>query len=291
VTGIAGAIDLLPTLSRLANVPRVGDKPLDGMDLSPWLLGRAHGGIERRIFSHWAGRVSVRTPQYRLDDRGALFDLGADPGQQTDLTAERPAVAAELRKAVATWRLEMFGSTTANAGAQVATAKDPRVANPDQRPIPVGFPGHARTVLPAGEGRTEGGVRRSNRFPNCTYFTHWTSRDDAMIWDLEVHQSGNYEVALEYACPAADAGSVVELGFRDARLSGRITPAWDPPLLDHQDRVPRQESYMKEFREIRLGSLPLERGSGRLTLRATEIARSQVAEIFQLVLTRQPPSP
>ncbi|HVW37112.1 MAG TPA: sulfatase-like hydrolase/transferase, partial [Pirellulales bacterium] len=37
VTPIAGAIDLLPTLTALAGVPRVGDKPLDGRDLSPLL--------------------------------------------------------------------------------------------------------------------------------------------------------------------------------------------------------------------------------------------------------------
>jgi arylsulfatase A-like enzyme len=38
VTQISGAIDLLPTLTSLAGVPRVGDKPLDGRDLSPLLL-------------------------------------------------------------------------------------------------------------------------------------------------------------------------------------------------------------------------------------------------------------
>lgn len=291
VAGIAGAIDLLPTLAHLANVPSIGSKPLDGMDLSPWLLGHAHAGAERRIFSHWAGRVSVRTQRYRLDDRGALFDLGSDPGQRSDLAAEQPAVAAELRAAVAAWRTEMFGAATATGGAPVATARDPRVANPDPRPIPVGFARQTHTVLPAGEGQTQGGVHRSNRFPNCTYFTHWTSREDSMVWELDVHEAGDFVVEIAYACPPADAGSIVELGFQDARLVGRITPAWDPPLLDQEDRVPRQESYMKKFSQIRLGSIPLARGRGRLTLRATEVAGAQVAEIFQVVLTRKPPAP
>ena len=38
ITRIAGAIDLLPTLTALAGIPRVGDKPLDGRDLTPLLL-------------------------------------------------------------------------------------------------------------------------------------------------------------------------------------------------------------------------------------------------------------
>lgn len=37
VSHIAGAIDFLPTITSLTGVPRVGDKPLDGRDLSPLL--------------------------------------------------------------------------------------------------------------------------------------------------------------------------------------------------------------------------------------------------------------
>src|SRR5438034_9984550 len=35
ISEIAGAIDLLPTLTKLTGVTRVGTKPLDGVDLSP----------------------------------------------------------------------------------------------------------------------------------------------------------------------------------------------------------------------------------------------------------------
>ncbi len=50
VREIAGAIDLLPTLTKLAGVARVGDKPLDGRDLSPLLLGASHDWPDRMIF-------------------------------------------------------------------------------------------------------------------------------------------------------------------------------------------------------------------------------------------------
>lgn len=72
---IAAAIDLLPTLAELCDVPLIGDKPLDGISLAPLLLGEAEELEDRMIFSHWAGRVSVRTQRYRLDHTGKLFDM------------------------------------------------------------------------------------------------------------------------------------------------------------------------------------------------------------------------
>ena len=81
VTQIAGAIDLLPTLTALAGVKRVGDKPLDGLDLSPLLLKQATDWPERMIFSTWSGNVSVRTQTHRLDNAGKVYDMVVDPGQ------------------------------------------------------------------------------------------------------------------------------------------------------------------------------------------------------------------
>ncbi len=289
VTEIAGAIDLLPTLTQLAAVPRVGPKPLDGRDLSPLLTGLAPVWPERMIFSHWAGKIGVRTPRYRLDDRGALFDLPADPGQQTDLAAQRPAVAAQLQQAVTAWRAEMFGAEV-SAGATTRTGGTADRGTTDPRPIPVGYTELPRAVLPAGEGEPHGKVRRSNRFPNSTYFTNWTGSDDTMTWDLDVHQAGDYAVELQYTCPQAEAGSTVELSFNHRPgLTAKIAPAWDPPLLDRQDRVPRQESYMKDFRTLALGTIRLEAGLGPLTLRAMQIAGSQVAEVYLVALELKAP--
>jgi hypothetical protein len=81
------------------------------------------------------------------------------------------------------------------------------------------------------------------------------------------------------------------LSFREAHLESRITTAWDPPLLDHQDRVPRQESYIKDFRPLPLGTLHLSPGRGTLRLRAPKVAGAQVADVFLLTLERSSNQP
>jgi len=79
VTQIAGAIDLMPTITSLAKVKRVGDKPLDGRDLTPLLMKQAIEWSGRTIFSTWAGKVSARTQTHRLDGEGNLYDMIKDP--------------------------------------------------------------------------------------------------------------------------------------------------------------------------------------------------------------------
>src|SRR5689334_17181638 len=93
---IAGAIDLLPTLTALAGIRRAGGRPLDGRDLTPLLLGRAVECPDRLLFAHQNGQVSVRSQRHCLDARGALFDLENDPGQATNIAGLHPALTERL---------------------------------------------------------------------------------------------------------------------------------------------------------------------------------------------------
>jgi hypothetical protein len=85
----------------------------------------------------------------------------------------------------------------------------------------------------------------------------------------------------------ADAGSTIELSFHNSRLSGKVTPGWDPPLYTHQDTLPRSsgESAMKEFRTLVLGEITLQSGRGPLTLRALEIPGNSVMDVRSVTLT------
>jgi arylsulfatase A-like enzyme len=293
VTQISGAIDLLPTLTTLAGVKRVGDKPLDGRDLTPLLMKQATDWPERMIFSHWAGSTSVRTQTHRLDAAGQLYDMTADPGQTTAVNDKQPEIAAKLTAAVKAWRQEMFGASEAQPKAKGGKKKGGEKGgggSVDPRPIPVGYREFPITMLPARDGEPFGGVRRSSSAPNCSYFVNWTSQEDRMVWLLDVQTAGKYEVTIDYTCKVPDAGSTIELSFHDAKLSGKVEPGWDPPLYTHQDTLPRPaaESQMKEFRTLKLGAVTLPAGQGPLILRATEIPGSSVMDVRRVTLTLLP---
>ena len=280
VPQIAAAIDLLPTLADLAGIEVGGVKPLDGLSLKRLLVAATpspDSGLpgaadwpDRQIFSHWNGRISVRTQQYRLDHQGRLFDMIDDPGQWVDIAARQPDVAARLRESVRAWNEEV-------------AAGDSR----DDCPFLIGHPDRDSTQLPARDGIAHGKIQRSNRFPNCSFFTNWTSVDDKITWDAEVLTSGTYEAEIHYTCPAADVGSTIELSFGENRLTGRISEAHDPPLRGGEhDRLPRMESYVKDFKPLKLGTIRLEQGRGMLTLRALDIPGSQAMDFRLMMFTR-----
>ena len=282
VEQVAGAIDLLPTLAEFASIPLISKKPLDGKSLQPLLFNNAKDWKDRYLF-HFAGgrarkggkktgsRVSVRNQRYRLDSSGNLFDMVADPGQERNVAADHSPAAKTMSAAARQFLTELNGSI-----------------GPDERPFPVGFT--KSTQLPARDGKEHGGVERSGRAPNCSFFRHWTSKDDKITWDVEVTKTGDYEAVVYYACPKADLGSTFELSFNGAILEGKVTKANDPPLRGAEnDRTPNRgsESYVKDFKPMTIGTVRLEKGRGELALRAKDIPGSQVMEVRLLFLTGQ----
>ena len=274
VDRIAGAIDLLPTLADLAGIRYGTAHPLDGLSLTPLLdpAGAAAAAWpDRLLVNHWRGQTSIRGQRYRLDAEGRLFDMIADPGQRTDVSARQPAETAALTAARDAWLADVL----------------PQRPDTDDRPFPIGHPGHAYTHLPARDGVGHGGIRRSNRYPNDSYFTNWTSLDDEITWDVEVLTDGLFEVTLYYTCADTDAGARVELRLGEQVLAAQITEPHDPPLIGmEQDRDERIESYVKDFQPLVLGDMALTAGRGTLSLQALEIPGAEVMDLRLLVFRR-----
>lgn len=271
VTQIAGAIDLLPTLSELAGLTPKWEKPLDGLTLAGVLK---HDEVDaalagRLIFTHWRGRVSVRSQQLRLDESGRLFDLSQDPGQRKPV--DRPALANRMQQAIDEWKQELL----------------PELES-DDRPFVIGHPDYAFTQIPARDGKPTGAIVRSNRYPNCSYFTNWKTTDDTIVWDVEVPADGIFDVEVYYTCPVADVGATIELRFLDAQVSCKVNEPHDPPLRGAEhDRAPRTESYVKDFKPLSMGTISLKKGRGELVLRATVVPGSQVMDFRLLMLERR----
>ena len=268
VTEIAGAIDLLPTLADLAGISFQPQKPLDGVSLKPLLTEENPEWKERYIYSYWRNRTSVRSQKYRLDNNGQLFDMENDPGQRTNVAAAHPEIAKKLLAARENWNKEVLSE----------------LPETDNRPFTIGDPNFNFTQIPARDGVAHGNIVRSNRWPNCSFFTGWTNLTDSITWNAEVLKEGDYNVDIYYTCPAADTGAVFQLSFAGDKLKAKITEANNPPLTGMEnDRVPRTESYVKAFKPMHAGTIHLKKGKGTLTLKALDIPGSQVMD-FRLMM-------
>ena len=178
---IASGIDLLPTLKDLAGIKSKSKKPLDGISLQPLLMKETNEWENRYIYNYWKGKISVRNQNYRLGNEGQLFDMVKDPKQTTDVSEEKPQVLLELVRAKSQWE-------------QTVLIELPKK---DERPFYIGHPSLHTTQVPARDGMPSGEIKRSNHYPNCSYFTNWVSANDSISWKAEVPKEGDFE-AVSY---------------------------------------------------------------------------------------------
>ncbi len=268
---IAGAIDLLPTLTELAGIEVQGTKPLDGRSLGPLLLEEMSQWEPRMLFATRNNQVSVRTQRFRLDAKRQLFDIAADVGQHRDVADRHPIVVARLLQKAKRHANEMQTHFAANAN----------------RPFTVGY--GPSTTLPARDGVEHGTIKRSSKAPNNSFFTHWTRADDSITWDIEVGQSGDYEAVVYYTCAAGDEGCTLQLSMQAAgSVRAKVVDVFDPPLYDKsKERVAQSHYFVKDFKPLRLGTLHLEKGRGTLRLGALDITGSRVIDVHSLELNRR----
>jgi arylsulfatase A-like enzyme len=273
VNTIASAIDLLPTLTNLARIPANTAQPVDGISMADQLtLDEPPPSDDRKLFSHWNQRISVRTQRYRLDDKGRLYDMQTDPGQTQDVADREPTITANLRQSVDQWR--------ANVLTPALTV---------ERPFTVAGAEFRWTQLPARDGQATGGIKRSNKYPNCTFFENWTQLDEQIFWPVKVSESGTYRARLLYSCSQSNVGCRIRLVAGDNQCEATVSVAHDPPLKGMEnDRIVRQESYVKDFAELDLGQIDLSEEIERLELTATNRPGDGLIDVRMLILGRQP---
>lgn len=265
-------IDLLPTLLDLAQVDHTPKNKLDGRSFASSLRGESTAIPERLIFSHWRDRVSVRGSRWMLDYEGELFDLSSDPRQEHPVTQNYPEITSSLQTAVTNWRADI-----------AATGAD------QHPPMIVGDPGTEFTPLPARDANLHGNLKRSNKFPNCSYVLNWQSAEDYLSWEVDIPADGRFEVVIYYTCAVEDVGSEFSLHWQDRFVGTRVIEAWNPPATGAEhDRFIRQESYVKVFKPLSLGEIDLPAGSGPMTLRVDKVLGQAAGEFRLLTLRRVP---
>ena len=213
VKQIASVLDLLPTITEMAGVSDKTKKKLDGRSLVKLLnepdskdLEYLKSIVPRILISSWKSKVGARDQRFRLDYKGRLYDMENDPGQRIDVSKKFPKVFTRLTHEVNKYRNEVL--------VELGT---------DDRPFVIGHPDVSWTQIPARDAVPTGEIKRSNKFPNCSYFLNWKNEEDYISWDVEVGTTGVYEVELWYACPQKDLGAEIELSFQNQSLRTKIT--------------------------------------------------------------------
>ncbi len=268
---IASALDFLPTLVDLTAISFRPQKNLDGLSLKPLLLNENADWKDRLLVNHWRSKTSIRSQDFRLDHENRLFDMRTDPGQKEDIAANENEIFEKLMAFKTKWESEVLTELPAL----------------DERTFPVGNLEFQHYQLPARDAKPHGNIKRSNRFPNDTFFTNWVSVNDSITWDIEVLEEGDFEVELYYTCRKEDVGSTVLLSYGESSIEKTIIEAHDPALEGHEmDRLERQESYTKDFKPISMGNIFLNKGQGRLALKAKELKGEQLIDFRLLMLHR-----
>ena len=268
VERLVSVTDLLPTLSEMCDIPYETQHPLDGISVKNSILENESQWEDRYLLNYWGGRLSIRSQQYRLGYKGGLYNIEADRGQNTDLSDQFPEVKEEMEKVAEDFRLQI-------------EAELPKV---ETRPFYLGHSALKYTQIPARDGKVQGQIKRSNRFPNCSFFTNWISLEDSITWKVEVPEEGSFKVMLYYTCPEGDVGSTFQLLVGDSQLQTKITEAFDPPLRGmDEDLTPRMESYVKDWKEMDMGTIDLTEGTFNMSLKALDMPGKSVMD-FRLFL-------
>ena len=218
---IVSVRDLLPTLCELAGIKALPPNPLDGKSLVA-LIKNSEAEWEDRIFvNQWKNKFGVRSQNYRLGEKGELFDMASDPEQLKPIKNEK--VSRKLRKALAKYKTEVLPGYGGGK---------------DERDFVIAHPGSKLTQLPARDAVATGGLKRSNRFPNDSYFESWNSIDDRITWKAEAGESGAFEVEIFYATKSG--GAKYRLSFKGGELDFVIANAHDVPNVGaEKDRSTR----------------------------------------------------
>ncbi len=111
------SLDIFATIAALANAPINPAKPLDGVNLIPYLTGLKTGAPHDSIYLRMPGRgvLAVRSGDYKLvalatDAPAELFNVSQDMAESKNLAGENPQVMKELENKQAAWSRQMTSS-------------------------------------------------------------------------------------------------------------------------------------------------------------------------------------
>jgi len=127
------SLDIFATITALANAPSNAGRPLDGVNLVPYLTGLQAGAPHDAIYLRMPdrGAFAMRCGDYKLvvparDQAAQLFNVTSDIAESKNLANVKPEVMQELENKRAAWTQQMMspgtlGTTQSNAPQPIDT--------------------------------------------------------------------------------------------------------------------------------------------------------------------------
>lgn len=99
-------------------------------------------------------------------------------------------------------------------------------------------------------------VRENDQWRNLVRsYLACTSFVDAQVGRIMAAlEEAGLEENIDYPCPEADAGSLIQLSAGKNRLTGRGAAGWDPPLYTNQDTLPRPPAESLRTHDVMMQS-------------------------------------
>jgi arylsulfatase A len=276
IPGPSAHIDLYPTLLDLCKVRRPPGPPIDGISLAPTITEGAKLP-DRFLFTHQAGnRVrapfpgAVRDRRWSLINGKELYDLQADPGEQTDVSAAHPEVVTRMATAYEKW----FNEVADECGFE-------------QPAIHVGYEEENPVVLQTTRATLSGGVKY---FGGNGYAHDWAtawSESGLAEWKVEVVRDGDYEARALYLSEPSAMGAKLSLGSGKEVASANIdqaAAATEPLPTGLRQVSPHYQEFA--WRTLNLGKLQLKKGRQNLALGIRGEGAAGVRGVKSVVLRR-----
>lgn len=265
IKGQTSHVDWLPTFCELAGVEVPTDRTIDGKSLVSLLKagkGEAHHEYVYhtwdRYFPNPDKRWSISDQRWKLlaqfgtdgtpsPTGWKLFDLEADPGEDTNWKNEHPEIVERLRGEFERW----FADVT--EGISYAPIR-----------IPVGHPGEDPVEIEPSWADWEGD-HINYTFDGYDWDTidGWKAPGEKATWKLNVLAAGRYAVTLSYGCRPLDAGGLLRLSSGEEKL----------------DHTVNATTTAEQFGVFPAGEIELEKGEVELT---AEVIKAPGNELMRL---------
>ncbi len=271
IKNIAAHIDILPTLSNLCGIKIKDGTSIDGSDISSQLLGSNAPVKDRYIFSHWSGLTwnkvpgSVRNNKFRLvlkKEDTTLYNMIKDPYQSRDIFDSLPQTAHTMLNAYEQWIKKVYPKGI------------------DRVPISIGYKEARETLIEAHEFNLGDGLRYhgTQGWAN-DWITQWDSKEDTILFDIKVNQTGNYAFEILYNCEESQLGSEIAIQIQKKEIKKKIDIAFSGEAIPSPDRIKRKEVYERTWGVLHVGNVNLEKGKHTFKIYATSVAKDSVMNL------------